>query len=221
MGHRRGVCVPCSVSAVCPFRATFVVDVYSQWPPGSREKFFRARRRLWHPVPAHVQNKGAEEGVSQRFLLLVRPFKLRTYYYQRPIETMSKQNAAIEAGLEGRVNEMFAVDDIAVHPKRQGLGYGSALMAAARAKVRGIADFPVCHDRILTFPSTKADALGLFSWLSSSNITNTAFYEHCGFKTVQEFAIGDNNPTWTEPPIILKIVRTPFLQGRSVQQDLQ
>ncbi|EPT01389.1 hypothetical protein FOMPIDRAFT_1120465 [Fomitopsis schrenkii] len=102
---------------------------------------------------------------------------------------MGIQNAAIEAGLGGGVGNMFAVHDLAAHPKRQGRGYGKALLNAANA---------------------KADALGLTTWLASSNINNTAFYESCGFKTVREFSVGDDDPTWAKPPVILKIVRPPL-----------
>jgi len=100
-------------------------------------------------------------------------------------ETMQKQDAAIKAAIGERMHSMFAAHDLATHPGKQGRGYGSALMAAANA---------------------KADALGLASWLSSSNIANTAFYESCGFVVVREFAIGDENPTWTKPPIIVRIM---------------
>lgn len=50
-------------------------------------------------------------------------------------ETMSKQNAAIEACLGDQVESMFAVHDLAAHPTRQGRGYGRALLTVANANV--------------------------------------------------------------------------------------
>ncbi|KZT73054.1 hypothetical protein DAEQUDRAFT_722157 [Daedalea quercina L-15889] len=100
-------------------------------------------------------------------------------------ETMEKQDAAIQEAIGERIRGMFCVYDLAAHPDRQGRGYGSALMAAANA---------------------KADDLGLASWLVSSNINNTAFYESCGFVTVRQFAVGEDNPTWTKPPVVVSIM---------------
>ncbi|TFY54738.1 hypothetical protein EVJ58_g8681 [Rhodofomes roseus] len=111
---------------------------------------------------------------------------------KRIAEMMSKQDAAIKSALGDKIQGMFAVEGLATHPNKQGRGYGSALMAAANA---------------------KADALGVASWLSSSNIANTAFYESCGFAVVKEFAIGEDNPTWTEPPVIVRIMARERMGG--------
>lgn len=40
----------------------------------------------------------------------------------------------------------------------------------------------------------------------SINRANTGFYNYLGFKTVKEVSIGEDNPTWTEPPIIMDLV---------------
>lgn len=53
----------------------------------------------------------------------------------------------------------------------------------------------------------QADRLGCSSWLLSSNVINTPFYEHCGFSIAKELVMGDNNPTWTRPPFKMLIVR--------------
>ena len=54
----------------------------------------------------------------------------------------------------------------------------------------------------------QADRLGCSSWLLSSNVVNTPFYEHCGFSIVKEIVMGDDNPAWTRPPFKMLIVRT-------------
>ncbi|KAH9928733.1 uncharacterized protein B0H18DRAFT_247132 [Fomitopsis serialis] len=120
-------------------------------------------------------------GRSTSFLRKVRTAEQK----KRMEETMQKQDAAIKAAIGERIHSMFAAHDLATHPGKQGRGYGGALVAAANA---------------------KADALGAASWLSSSNVANTAFYESCGFVVVREFAIGDENPTWMEPPIVVRIM---------------
>lgn len=86
-------------------------------------------------------------------LRLVLSHKLTPCYYQRAAATMGIQNAAIEAGLGGGVGNMFAVHDLAAHPKRQGRGYGKALLNAANAKVSCIARFPIrtVHGFVLMF----------------------------------------------------------------------
>lgn len=53
----------------------------------------------------------------------------------------------------------------------------------------------------------KADLTHTGSWLESSNIKNTEFYESHGFVGVVDVVIGNHNPTWHEPPVIVKVVR--------------
>ena len=44
-------------------------------------------------------------------------------------------------------------------------------------------------------------------WLGSSNVAaNTGFYNSLGFKTVEIFFLGNDNPTWTEDPIPIALV---------------
>lgn len=50
--------------------------------------------------------------------------------------------------------------------------------------------------------------MGCSSWLLSSNVVNTPFYEQCGFSVVKEIIMGADNPAWTRPPFKMLIVRT-------------
>ena len=52
----------------------------------------------------------------------------------------------------------------------------------------------------------QADALLCATYLTSSNVDNTQFYEACGFKTVAEITLGEGNPDWKEPPVIVQYV---------------
>jgi hypothetical protein len=53
----------------------------------------------------------------------------------------------------------------------------------------------------------KADAHGRASWLLSSNINNTGFYNSFGYITQAEIILGDDDPDWTEPPFVVTLVR--------------
>ncbi|EPT01386.1 hypothetical protein FOMPIDRAFT_1120624, partial [Fomitopsis schrenkii] len=103
-------------------------------------------------------------------------------------EYMDKVDVATKAAFGDDIGHMLQVVNLATAPAHQGKGYGSALMKRA---------------------NTEADRLGCTSWLLSSNIANTPFYESCGFKGVKEVVMGDNNPTWTKPPFKMLIVRVP------------
>lgn len=52
----------------------------------------------------------------------------------------------------------------------------------------------------------QADSIGCASWLLSSNVANTRFYESWGYVTVKEIMIGENNATWKKPPFPVLIV---------------
>lgn len=52
----------------------------------------------------------------------------------------------------------------------------------------------------------QADAEGRATWLCSSNLANTEFYEQCGFVGVRDFTLGEDDPTWTKPPVVARVV---------------
>ncbi|KAF4619343.1 hypothetical protein D9613_005109 [Agrocybe pediades] len=104
-------------------------------------------------------------------------------------EAEEKMNKAAEEVLGDRVKEMVYVGLLATSPKSQGHGYGSALLE----EVTRIADY-----------------YGQATWLKSSNIRNTDFYNSHGFLTVATATIGDEDPDWQEWPVIVSImVRQP------------
>lgn len=49
--------------------------------------------------------------------------------------------------------------------------------------------------------------MGRMTWVISSNIDPSGFYESFGFKEVDRILLGDKNPTWKEPPSVLRLVR--------------
>ncbi|KAL0947539.1 hypothetical protein HGRIS_013635 [Hohenbuehelia grisea] len=109
---------------------------------------------------------------------------------RRRIEEMKeKMGAAIERGVGERAKDMMHVMMLMTHPRHQGKGYGGGL---------------------LDFITASADTLGKSTFLESSNIANTAFYESHGFKTVSEAIIGDEEPTWKRPPVVVKIMVREF-----------
>ncbi|KZT73057.1 hypothetical protein DAEQUDRAFT_504632 [Daedalea quercina L-15889] len=107
---------------------------------------------------------------------------------KRAGEMNEKYELALREAFGSDILRMSYVRVLATSPQKQGRGYGSALMAAV---------------------NTKADSLGCASWLLSSNVANTAFYESCGFVGVKEIMIGDDNPTWTQPPFPILIMVRP------------
>ncbi len=53
----------------------------------------------------------------------------------------------------------------------------------------------------------QADAHGLASWLMSSNVNNTGFYNSLGFVTEADILMGDDDPDWHTKPVVIKLVR--------------
>ncbi|KAH9928719.1 uncharacterized protein B0H18DRAFT_246859 [Fomitopsis serialis] len=100
-------------------------------------------------------------------------------------EFEDKIAAASKDAFGDELRRMLHVLNLAVAPRHQGKGYGYALMALANA---------------------QADEIRCASWLLSSNVINTPFYESCGFVVVKEVLLGEDNPTWTERPFAILIM---------------
>ncbi|KAJ3536140.1 hypothetical protein NM688_g6877 [Phlebia brevispora] len=49
----------------------------------------------------------------------------------------------------------------------------------------------------------QADEEKRATWLVSSNIANTGFYQSLGFEIKGEIVLGDDNPTWREPAVVM------------------
>lgn len=59
---------------------------------------------------------------------------------------------------------------------------------------------------LLTESYNQADAQGRATALTT-NLLNTGFYNSLGFVEKGRILLGDNNPTWHEPPVVLLVVR--------------
>ncbi|KAI0811107.1 hypothetical protein BC629DRAFT_1030619 [Irpex lacteus] len=104
---------------------------------------------------------------------------------RRSAEWQLKFRKAIDETVGGRKDPMWFLSELATHPDHQGHGYGSAL-------VKMFTD--------------QADAHGQSSWLMSSNINNTGFYNSLGFMAAADVLLGDNDPDWNAPPVVIKIM---------------
>jgi len=119
---------------------------------------------------------------------------------ERSKEMMSKAEATVEEAIGDRAKDMLFVDLLATAPAEQGRGYGSAVL-----------------DSI----TKEADIQNRATWLHSSNVSNTEFYNSHGFVTVRTYLLGDKNPEWHEPPVIVSImVREPRKPADTYQKCL-
>ncbi|KAF8165511.1 hypothetical protein B0H34DRAFT_241977 [Crassisporium funariophilum] len=100
-------------------------------------------------------------------------------------EVREKLDKVVAETLGDRKEQMLYIDLVATEPKSQGHGYGGALVDAV---------------------TTLADLMGQATWLQSSNIDNTEFYNSHGFVTVGKAYIGDDNPEWHGGPVIVSIM---------------
>ncbi|OCH92164.1 hypothetical protein OBBRIDRAFT_469984 [Obba rivulosa] len=117
---------------------------------------------------------------------------------KRKAELKSKHETVIKEVLGDAVKDMVALGSLATAPSKQRLGYGTMLV------------------RVVT---ALADSQGRHTVLTSSNIANTGFYEGCGFHTVGEVLMGEGNPTWDGPPVILRVMVRPPAQPQFGQVD--
>jgi len=104
---------------------------------------------------------------------------------KRREELVQKAKEAIESSLGSRKPEMLYVSRLFADPATQGRGYGYAL---ANVAVR------------------RAEHLSRAAYLVSSNAKNTGFYNSVGFFTVGEIVLGDSNPEWEEPPVVMSVM---------------
>ncbi|GLB42479.1 putative acetyltransferase (GNAT) domain containing protein [Lyophyllum shimeji] len=108
---------------------------------------------------------------------------------KRQQEIVEKTRNALERALGDRIDKMWLVESLWTDPASQGRGYGGALLDSV---------------------TILADWAGQSTWLQSSNVANTAFYERHGFETLAIVLLGDENPTWHEKPVVMSImVREP------------
>jgi len=100
-----------------------------------------------------------------------------------------KIEEVVKTNLGERLEEMVHLDLLATSPMSQGKGYGFALVSAV---------------------TSTADLQNRSTYLLSSNIQNTTFYNSCGFTTIANVVLGSSNPSWKAPPVIMPLmVRKP------------
>ncbi|EKM54617.1 uncharacterized protein PHACADRAFT_185527 [Phanerochaete carnosa HHB-10118-sp] len=98
--------------------------------------------------------------------------------------------------LGDREEEAIYLQILATTPEKQGRGYASALIRT----VTGIAD----AQRRATF-------------LLSSNLINTGFYNSFGFVEGAKIVLGNDDPTWREPPVVVLVGSGNLSTMRNVQ----
>ncbi|KAF8069256.1 hypothetical protein FPV67DRAFT_1115472 [Lyophyllum atratum] len=104
---------------------------------------------------------------------------------KRQQELRDKTREAVRQAIGDRIDRMWLLDGIWIDPASQGQGYGGALVGAV---------------------TMLADRTGHTTWLKSSNLENTAFYNKHGFETIHTMLLGDDNPTWQKKPIPISIM---------------
>ncbi|KAF7798887.1 hypothetical protein EIP86_010115 [Pleurotus ostreatoroseus] len=123
------------------------------------------------------------------YLFYYNKFLMSKEQEKRWQEFKDKARKLIEEYLGNRKDSMMSINIACTAPEKQGHGYGSKLIKVILA---------------------TADEEKRSVWLISINKANEGFYEHLGFKTVKEEPVGDGNPMWTEPPIMIGLVRMRF-----------
>ncbi|PCH33455.1 hypothetical protein WOLCODRAFT_147551 [Wolfiporia cocos MD-104 SS10] len=116
---------------------------------------------------------------------ILRPLGCTKEQLKRMNERNTKRAKAIKSSLGDRLNELLTVGDLAVAPSKQGRGYGTKLME---------------------YVTATADKQNRGVFLTSSNAANTSFYERHGFRTVTQFVVGDENPSWDRPPVVASVM---------------
>ncbi|KAI0065975.1 hypothetical protein BV25DRAFT_1821705 [Artomyces pyxidatus] len=106
---------------------------------------------------------------------------------RRGTEWKDKLTAAIQAVIGDEANQYYYIDGLATHPDYQGHGFATTLLNAVLQ---------------------LADDQGRPTWLGSSNIMNTGFYESFGFVEAARITLGDD-PEWTSEPVIALLMVRP------------
>ncbi|GJE95596.1 GNAT family N-acetyltransferase [Phanerochaete sordida] len=152
------------------------------WTIGRGESYLRIGD------PSH--KTGILTKLIERVVGLLMGLLLTSEQKTRRAEWARKLEEATKAALGDDATRMVELTSVATAPERQGRGYASALV------------------RLVT---ALADARGVGSWLVSSNVANRGFYAAFGYKVARTLYLGDEDPTWTLPPVPIDImVREPI-----------
>lgn len=133
------------------------------------------------------------------------------FHTQRMTEFMEKMQAAVKEAVGDRAADMLLLERLATAPAKQGRGYGTALCEALNDIVSQSRFMLYATVADTVTRAGQADVRGLPLYLVSSNVAaNTAFYNHVGYLTVKEIYVGDNDPSWKNPPIPVALVSGPL-----------
>ena len=114
---------------------------------------------------------------------------------------MEKSKQAMKEALGSRVDDMVCLHTLYTKPAKQGRGYASALVREVTKIVRS-----PYTDLCLLISVSQADEQQRATFLFSSNIANTGFYNSVGFVEKGRFVLGEDDPTWKEDPVIVLVV---------------
>ncbi|KAI0346793.1 hypothetical protein BDW22DRAFT_460942 [Trametopsis cervina] len=132
---------------------------------------------IYAPVSSHEEEKNEANARKKT--------KLSEEQLKRAGEWGEKSEKVIGDVLGDSRKETVYLDFLATSPEKQGRGYASALIR----KVTG-----------------EADSQHRATWLMSSNVANVGFYHSFGFVTKASIVVGDTNPTWQNPPLIVELL---------------
>ncbi|KAI0728653.1 hypothetical protein C8Q72DRAFT_917492 [Fomitopsis betulina] len=120
------------------------------------------------------------KALIQRFLGLFVYF-ITDEQRKRRKETAEKVEAAIVEYLGERVRDLISLDNLATAKRAQRRGYASALV---------------------THLTDLGDRQGRGVWLLTHEDV-VGFYAQFGFKKIGHLTVGDDNPAWTEKPVVM------------------
>ncbi|KAF8914157.1 hypothetical protein CPB84DRAFT_61505 [Gymnopilus junonius] len=164
------ICIACIMTIILRRKIALTVNSGAAFVIGSPALNGRKPRGLVDRVINNII-KGFAAVVNRKFVT--------DEQHKRNDEFEGKYKEAVRRALGSRTRDMFCVMLLATESDSQGHGYGGALLDSL---------------------SSLADVTDKASWLHSSNIQNTRFYNLHGFETVAEVVLGDQNPTWTKHP---------------------
>ncbi|EJD01506.1 uncharacterized protein FOMMEDRAFT_147997 [Fomitiporia mediterranea MF3/22] len=119
-------------------------------------------------------------------------------------EFEKKASELTEVKLGPEAKKMFCVTLLATKPVQQGkkgfrIGFAQYHIILCRAMLPLL----MLYTNIF---SRKADIRGRSVYLFSSNLANVAYYESFGFVRTADVSLGDDNPKWNGPPVIVPLM---------------
>ncbi|KAF9006553.1 hypothetical protein BDQ17DRAFT_1351943 [Cyathus striatus] len=140
---------------------------------------------VFTPAFMNRDHKLPTERLLYTFVAIIKRLSDNKEQRKREKEYEIKRDEVFSRVIGDRDKEMAVLDLLCTELASQGHGYGGALVDAI---------------------NLLADLRAKDTWLISSNILNTAFYESHGFKGVADIVLGDDNPVWHEAPVIVKLM---------------